>query len=87
MKEIIIAFVLALSISCAIGGFQNAKKPLAVGISNAQVKDAAISTEKKDIMVGELQMVNVAKTSRAATSVKETGCSDCIDFPKWGSFH
>ncbi|MDX2105130.1 MAG: hypothetical protein SFY67_01900 [Candidatus Melainabacteria bacterium] len=88
MKEMIIAFVLALGFSCAIFGSKSISSPQGTSIRNAVCQeDKPDIAEKKDITIGEVKVVDSDYEALAATQVKESGSQDSnIRFPAYGRF-
>ncbi len=88
MKEMIIAFVLALGFSCAIFGSKSVSSPFPVSIRNAEAREkSAEVADKKNITIGEVKVVDSDHEALAATEVKESGSQDgSIQFPAFGRF-
>lgn len=88
MKEMLIAFILALGFSCAIFGSKSISSPTGASVRNAVCKDETPDiAEKKDITIGEVKVVDSDYEARSATQVKESGSQDSdIRFPAFGRF-
>ena len=88
MKEMVIAFILALGFSCAIFGSKSISSPAPVSIRNCEViEKSAEVAEKKNITIGEVKVVDSDREALAATEVKESGTqNNNIQFPAFGRF-
>ncbi len=88
MKEMLIAFILALGFSCAIFGSKSISSPTGTSVRNAVCKDETPDiAEKKDITIGEVKVVDSDYEARTATQVQESGSqSSNIRFPAYGRF-
>jgi len=88
MKEVVIAFILALCFSCVLAGYQTASSPIPTAIRElAVVEHQNEPAEIGNIMIGESKVVNSDFEPLTITEVKTSGSkSSSIRFPQFGKF-
>lgn len=86
MKEIVLAFILALCFSCVLAGYQTATSPIPTAIREMSViEHQPEPAEVSNIMVGESKVVDSDFEPLTITEVKTSGNKNCsIRFPQFG---
>lgn len=86
MKEIVVAFILALCFSCVLAGYQTATSPIPTAIRElAVIENQPEPAEVGNIMVGESKVVDSDFEPLTITEVRTSGSKNSsIRFPQFG---